>query len=95
MCILFLILMLGPRVGLFFYWLFYPATFSASFSSFIWPLLGIIFIPWTTLMYIIVLPGGINGWDWFWLGLMLIVDFGSHTGAIYGNRGAINEIGRS
>jgi len=43
-------------------------------------------VPWTTLMYIFVAPGGIVGWDWFWLGLMLFGDILSLTGSAYKNR---------
>ena len=30
----------------------------------IWAILGFIFLPWTTLMYVMVIPGGIVGFDW-------------------------------
>ena len=45
-----------------------PAMFSTAFGgSWLWPLLGIIFLPFTTLMYIVLLlvAGiGLTGWDW-------------------------------
>ena len=31
-------------------------------------------------MYIIVAPGGVIGWDWLWLGLMLAADIASYAG---------------
>ena len=58
-----------------------------AFQTWIWPLLGIIFLPWTTLMYVIVAPGGIVGlWEWLFIGLSVIADIGSYTGGGYGNR---------
>jgi hypothetical protein len=45
-------------------------------QNFIWPLLGVLFIPFTTLMYVIVYPRGIKGPDWLWLGLVLAIDIG-------------------
>jgi hypothetical protein len=35
-------------------------------------LIGGIFVPWTTLSYLIVFPGGVVGLDWVWLGLGLV-----------------------
>ena len=36
-------------------------NFFAGAVRWLWPILGIIFLPWTTLMYILVAPGGVNG----------------------------------
>jgi hypothetical protein len=86
MCCAFLALVLaGPRIVGGFWWLFQPARWQLAFNSWsgvwwIWPLLGIIFLPWTTLMYVIVSPGGMIGWDWLWVGLMLIADIASYAG---------------
>lgn len=88
MCCAFLLLvLLGPRIVGVFWWLFQPMRWQAAFASWaggnlwwIWPILGIIFLPWTTLMYVIVAPGGVVGWDWLWLGLMLVADIASYAG---------------
>ena len=56
---------------------------SSLFSGglwWIWPVLGIIFVPWTTIMFVIVAPGGLIGWDWLWLGLMLLADIAWYAG---------------
>lgn len=89
MCLFFILLIFGPRVAMFFFWLFDTTRFNTAFDSIIWPLLGIIFVPWTTLMYVIVNPGGLSGWDWFWLGLMLLADIASYTSSAYSNRSMI------
>ena len=88
MCCLFTtLLLLGPRAAILIWWLISPLRFNLAFgASFIWPLLGFIFLPWTTLMYVIVAPLGVVGFDWLWLGLALLVDLGSYGGGAFGNR---------
>jgi hypothetical protein len=65
-CFITSLFLLGPRFATLIWWLINPVRFSAAFSSFIWPVLGIIFLPWTTLMYLIVWSPatGIYGLDW-------------------------------
>ena len=90
MCCLFTTLVfLGPRVGLLVWWLIDPLRWEAAFSNFLWPLLGFLFLPWTTLMYVGIFPGGVTGFDWIWLGLALLADIGSYGGGAYGNRGRV------
>ncbi len=62
------------------------ARWNAAFGSIIWPILGIIFVPWTTLMYVLVLPGGISGFEVLLLMVAIVVDVLSHAGGGYGNR---------
>ncbi len=33
-------------------------------------------------MYVIVSPGGVTGFDWVWIGIMLAVDIASYSGGI-------------
>ena len=87
MCCLFTTLVfLGPRAGILVWWLINPARWQLAFDSFLWPLLGFLFLPWTTLMYVLVFPGGIVGFDWIWLGLGVLADIGMYAGGGYGNR---------
>jgi len=62
------------------------ARISAAFNTFIWPLLGLIFLPWTTLMYLIVFPGGVVGWDWLWIGLSVAADVVSYGSSVYNRK---------
>jgi hypothetical protein len=59
-----------------------PERVDAAFSTFLWPLLGIIFLPFATLIYLLLYtPGrGLRGWDWFWVVLAALLDIG-HWGA--------------
>ena len=87
MCCFFTALVLfGPRLAILIWWLIDPTRWNAAFNSFLWALLGFLFLPWTTIMYVLVFPGGVTGFDWIWLGLGLLVDIGSYTGGGYGNR---------
>ena len=91
MCCFFTALVfLGPRAGILIWWLINPARWQAAFDSLIWPLLGFIFLPWTTLMYVLVVPvDGIVGFDWIWLGLAVLADISMYAGGGYGNRDRI------
>ena len=68
----------GPRLAFLIYWLIPQgqARINPAFDGFFLPLLGLIFLPWTTLMYVIVHP--VNSFDWIWLGLALLADFASY-----------------
>ncbi len=80
-CCLFAILLAGaPRLAFLLWWLVDSARFQLTFSNFIWPLAGLIFVPWTTIMYVIVYPGGINWFDWLWIALALVIDIGTYGG---------------
>jgi hypothetical protein len=94
-CFITSLFLLGPRFATLIWWLINPLRFSAAFSSFIWPILGIIFLPWTTLMYLIVWSPvtGIYGLDWLWLGLGVLADIGMYVGGGYGNRERIPGYG--
>lgn len=90
-CFFTTILFLGPRAGVLIWWLIRPAYYQAVFQGFIWPILGLIFAPWTNLMYLLVAPGGVRLFDWVWLGLAILVDLGTYAGGGYGNRDRIRD----
>jgi hypothetical protein len=75
-----------PRLGLFIIWILRPVLVDAAFTTWIWPLLGIIFLPFATLMYVILYTGGgLNGFDWFWVVLAGLLDI-THWGVGYSQR---------
>ncbi|MGD8585130.1 MAG: hypothetical protein PVH65_02690 [Chloroflexota bacterium] len=87
MCCLFTtLLFLGPRAGILIWWLLQPVRWQLTFDSFIWPLLGFLFMPWTTLMYAAISLNGLQGFDWLWIGLAVVADLGMYAGGGYGNR---------
>ena len=81
---------LFPRLALLILWIARPALVAAAFNTFLLPLLGIIFLPFATLIYVIVYtPGvGLIGFDWFWVILAVLLDI-SHWTASYTQRNQI------
>ena len=78
-----------PRVADIILWLARPAQFTAPFGgAWLWPALGILFLPLTTLFYVFMWSpaGGIQGFDWFWLFLAVMLDIGNAAGSAYTNR---------
>jgi hypothetical protein len=65
----------APRAVLVLAWIFsdrWPIVWQGNFLV---PLLGIAFVPYTTVMYMLSWkPTGISGWDWLWIGLGLVLD---------------------
>jgi len=88
-CLLALAASVAPRLVFLFMWIF-GTRINLVFDTWIWPLLGVIFIPYTTIMYVLVwqVGVGIQGWDWLWIGLGLMLDI-MKWGQIVANR---NEV---
>ena len=81
-CFFTTLLFFGPRLAFLIYWLIWPVRVMAVLQTWIWPLLGLIFLPWTTLMYVIVANpgGGLDPFDWVWMGIALVADIGGYAG---------------
>lgn len=92
-CVFTTMVLLGPRIGIIVWGLAQPARWELAFSTFVWPLLGFIFLPWTTLMYVAVAPNGVDGFDWFWMVLAVFTDIASYSGSAYGNKDKIKSYG--
>jgi hypothetical protein len=88
-CLLTILVFLGPRAVIFFWWLFDPSRWSHTFNTFLLPALGFVFLPWTTLLYVVVAPGGVTGFEWIAVGIGLLADIAAYAGGGYGNRGRI------
>ena len=93
MCLFLSLLLFGPRIVIIFWWLIEPLRWSAAFDTFIFPFLGFLFLPWTTLMYVLVSPFGLDGLDLLWLGLAVAADIASYAGGAYGGRGRVPGYG--
>ena len=91
-CLVTSLFFLGPRAAIVVWWLLQPLRWQATFSTFVWPLLGFLFLPWTTLAYVVVAPGGVAGAEWLLLAIAFVVDLAGYAGGGYGNRG---RVGRS
>ena len=80
MCLFLTIAFLGPRVGIFLYWIGWPARWEVAFDSFIVPFLGFLFFPWVTLTWLLVAPTGVAGFDYVLLLLAGLADVATHAG---------------
>ena len=86
MCCFFVgLVFLGPRFGYLIYWLIAPVRVNLALNTFNMPflvsLLGLIFAPWTLLMWTAVFP--MNGWDWLWVGFGVMADVAAYMGAYH------------
>lgn len=85
-CAILILVLLGPRFLGVIWWLLRPLTWAEAFAHWpgyywwFWPLLGVIFLPWATIVYVLVAPGGVIGWDWLWIFLAIVADIASFTG---------------
>jgi len=79
------------RIMLLMYWFARPVQMNAAFSTFILPCLGFLVLPFTTLMYVLLVqgPGRIQGLDWVWLALAVVLDIASIGAAGAANRNRI------
>jgi hypothetical protein len=86
-CLLVLIGAAAPRLGFFIFWILRPARVDAAFDTFIFPLLGIIFLPMATLLYAILYTVGVglSGWEWFWVVIAALFDL-AHMAATAAQR---------
>jgi hypothetical protein len=79
------------RIMLLMAWFARPALMDAAFNTVILPCLGFLFLPFTTLMYVFLLQGvgAIQGLDWLWLFLAVLMDLSSLAASGYSNRNRI------
>ncbi len=95
-CLLAFSIAVAPRVVLVLAWIFSDRWEVVWQGNWIMPLLGIIFLPFTTIMFLLAwqpaLAGGANieGWDWMWILIGLFLDISKWFG-LWGNRGTAAE----
>ena len=88
-CVIAALFALGPRAAILIWWLVDQVRWNAAFDTFLIPLLGFLILPWTTLMWVLVFPGGVDGFDYIWLGIGVAFDLFSWFGGGYTNRGRL------
>lgn len=83
-CLIVLFALIGPRVALFFVWLF-SDIISKAIDAWYVAFLGFLFLPWTTLVYVVLYSYGtgteVVGFEWFLVGLAFVVDLVSYAGS--------------
>ena len=91
-CFTTIFLVLVSRIGIVVWWLLNPLSHDLPFANWtlpgglafpawLWTVVGAIFVPWTTLAYLILSPGGIAGYEWIILGIALLIDLAGHSGS--------------
>jgi hypothetical protein len=91
-CITTLFLVLISRIGIVIWWLANPEVRDTAFQTLVLPgmsplpawlctLVGAIFLPWTTLAYLLVFQGGIVGYEWLVLVVGFLIDIAGHGGS--------------
>jgi hypothetical protein len=83
------LLALLARIGLLVVWLQTPLVKNGFHDGWILPLLGLIFLPITTLSYVAVYAlgnGAVSGAAWLWVILGLLFDLGLHGSGFSSNR---------
>jgi hypothetical protein len=72
---------LFARVALLVVWLSTALVNRAFHGGWILPLLGILFLPITTLTYVLVyyISGSVTGWGWLWVVLAILLDLAAHS----------------
>jgi hypothetical protein len=86
-CLLALLAAISPRLALVLVWIFTNLV-DRAFEGFLLPLLGLIFLPLTTLVYVLAYrPAvGVTGWGWFFVVLAVLFDLGSYGGGVFSRR---------
>jgi len=80
------------RIFLIMFWIARPALWNTTFHTVLWPCLGFLFLPFTTLMYYMLVtsqPGPLAGIDWLWIILAVLLDLASVAAAGATNRNRI------
>ena len=76
-CLVVLLALIGPRVALLAVWLF-SSNVESAFDGFVVPVLGFVFLPWTTLVYSLAHGAdGVSAVGWAFVALGLLADVSS------------------
>jgi hypothetical protein len=87
-CVLVVLSLLGPRLAFLFTWLATNRVTVAFHSGFLVPFLGLIFLPWTVLLYTLAYApvGGVSGVGWLFVALGVLADLSSAASGPYQRR---------
>lgn len=71
---------LGPRLAFLFVWIFGDRV-DAAYDTWVWPLLGVLFAPWTALFYALAWGPleGVSGWGWVAVAFGIVLDVASYV----------------
>jgi hypothetical protein len=82
-CLVALVALISPRLGIFLLWIF-SDLLGRAYDSWIVPFLGFFLLPWTTLAYAAFWDWGaghhVVGFEWFFVILAFVFDVSSWAG---------------
>ena len=86
-CLFAILAALSPRLALVLVWLFTNLV-DRAFEGFLLPLLGLVFLPFATLFYVLAYRPvvGVSGGGWFFVFLGVLFDLGSYGGGARSRR---------
>jgi len=75
MCLLFIAALFAPRLVFALMWIF-GNDVDAAFDTWLWPLLLLLFLPWTGIMYSLLWSPvvGVDGGEWILVAIAVLVD---------------------
>jgi hypothetical protein len=81
-CFVLVLGLLGPRLAFLYLWLFTPMVSDAFGGGWIVPLLGLLLLPWTSLLYTLAWSPllGVTGIGWFVVALGVVFDLATYSG---------------
>jgi hypothetical protein len=92
-CAVALLGVIGPRALIVIWWLTDPARWNVTFggSAFL-PALGFLFLPWTTVIYVLFwTTTGLSVLGWLLVLVGLMLDLGTYGGGFFGNRDKVQS----
>ena len=80
-CFLILLSVLGPRIAFIYTWIATNRVSIAFHNGWVVPLLGVVFLPWTVLLYTLAYApvGGVSGAGWFLVALGFVADIAGYV----------------
>jgi hypothetical protein len=86
-CIVALLALISPRLAFALVWLFSDRV-DIAYDGFFVPFLGLVFLPWTALVYTFAYAPvrGVSGLGWVFVTLALIADLASYGAGESGRR---------
>lgn len=78
----------APRLVLILAWIF-SSRWDLVFETWVWPVLGIIFAPYTAIMYLLTWDAitGISGFGWVWIAMGVVLDVMKWSQLVNNRRG--------
>jgi len=90
-CMITLLGVIVPRLAILAGWLNDPVAWGSAFNSQIWPILGFLFLPWTTFFFVLFQSGGYDAIEMIFLICAILGDIGTWGGGIFGNKDRVSS----